>query len=131
MIHLYLAAVVGGKFLLAELGTKAAALGHIEVLGDIGLSSEKLAKCREWAAAKKAVSLRFSAKETCAFDHTKAREVESATKCVAEYASLCFASTSVRYGQSGGRFGPCSRCHSCWAGTSSRPEAAARRPTRP
>ena len=72
------------KYVLVELGTKAAAVGQLNVLDDLGLTAEKLKQCQEWAASGRAVSLRFESKETCAFDRTTTREVESATKYVVE-----------------------------------------------
>ena len=74
------------KYVLVELGTKAAAVGQLNVLDDLGLTAEKLKQCQEWAASGRAVSLRFESKETCAFDRTTTREVESATKYVVESA---------------------------------------------
>ena len=72
------------KFLLVQLATKAAIVGQLNVLDDIGLTEGKLARLLEWVRGKRAVTLRFSSEERCVFDRTTSRTVESATKYVVE-----------------------------------------------
>lgn len=67
------------KYLLAECMTNTTVASLLNCLSALGLSAEGIAQLRSWAATS-AVSLKFRATETCAFDRTETKQVESATK---------------------------------------------------
>ena len=69
------------KYVLAEFLTSTCLAAEINALEYLGLSADHLQQLREWSA-EKAVTLRFSTEERCAFDRKETRKVESDTERV-------------------------------------------------
>jgi hypothetical protein len=75
------------KYLLAEVLTRVGAASMVQSLEVLGLDAEPLAKLRDWARTR-TVTLRFVAREDCAYLREESRKVESTQEFVSKVTGL-------------------------------------------